>query len=115
MKLQHNSSGESSEDLIALIIAVRRERERERKGKHEEEEEERKEGSRGEESRSDVIEELVREPDVAGVIQVCLFACEHITLCSLCIFNECLLIFTHALFSACMCWRVNMRSLGPCE
>lgn len=28
MKLQHNSSGESSEDLIALIIAVRRERER---------------------------------------------------------------------------------------
>lgn len=27
MKLQHNSSGESSEDLIALIIAVRRERE----------------------------------------------------------------------------------------
>ncbi len=31
MKLQHNSSGEFSEDLIALIIAVRRERERERK------------------------------------------------------------------------------------
>lgn len=37
MKLQHNSRGESSEDLIALIIAVRRER---GKGKHEEEEEE---------------------------------------------------------------------------
>lgn len=34
MKLQHNSSGESSEDLIALIIAECRER----KGKHEEEE-----------------------------------------------------------------------------
>lgn len=33
MKLQHNSSGESSEDLIALIIAVRREREREGAGK----------------------------------------------------------------------------------
>lgn len=30
MKLQHNSSGESSEDLIALIIAVHREREREK-------------------------------------------------------------------------------------
>lgn len=41
MKLQHNSSGESSEDLIALIIAVRRERERgSRKGKHEQKEEE---------------------------------------------------------------------------
>lgn len=43
MKLQHNSSGESSEDLIALIIAVRGERERERgsrKGKHEQKEEE---------------------------------------------------------------------------
>ncbi len=37
MKLQHNSSGESSEDLIALIIAVQRER---GEGKHEEEEEE---------------------------------------------------------------------------
>lgn len=36
MKLQHNSSGESSEDLIALIIAVQRETER--KGKHGEEE-----------------------------------------------------------------------------
>lgn len=36
MKLQHNSSGESSEDLIALIIAEHRER----KGKHEEEDEE---------------------------------------------------------------------------
>lgn len=34
MKLQHNSSGESSEDLIALII-VQRERERERKGREE--------------------------------------------------------------------------------
>lgn len=42
MKLQHNSSGESSEDLIALIIAVRREtegkesmerRKRERRGR----------------------------------------------------------------------------------
>lgn len=52
MKLQHNSSGESSEDLIALIIAVRRERER-GKGKHEEEEEE---GSRGEESGREKIE-----------------------------------------------------------
>lgn len=51
MKLQHNSSGESSEDLIALIIAVRRERER-GKGKHEEEEE----GSRGEESGREKIE-----------------------------------------------------------
>lgn len=53
MKLQHNSSGESSEDLIALIIAVRGERERERgsrKGKHEQKEEEGKnKGSRGEE------------------------------------------------------------------
>lgn len=35
MKLQHNSSGASSEDLIALIIAERREG----KGKHEGEEE----------------------------------------------------------------------------
>lgn len=38
MKLQHNSSGESSEDLISLIIAVWREGERH---KEEEEEEER--------------------------------------------------------------------------
>lgn len=28
MKLQHNSRGESSEDLIALIIVVQRERDR---------------------------------------------------------------------------------------
>lgn len=38
MKLQHNSSGESSEDLISLIIALWR--------RHKEEEE-RKEASRG--------------------------------------------------------------------
>lgn len=50
MKLQHNSSGESSEDLIALIIAVHREGERERegKGKHEEQEErERRQAEQG--------------------------------------------------------------------
>lgn len=45
MKLQHNSSGESSEDLIALIIAVQKERER-GKGKHEEEEEGKKGGKK---------------------------------------------------------------------
>lgn len=39
MKLQHNSRGESSEDLIALIIAAKRER---GKGKHEEDERERR-------------------------------------------------------------------------
>lgn len=61
MKLQHNSSGESSEDLIALIIAVhreRRERERQRgKGKHEEQEERerRQAGERRKERGSDVI------------------------------------------------------------
>lgn len=68
MKLQHNSSGESSEDLIALIIAVRRER-GSRKGKHEQKEEEgnKNKGSRGEERGSSEIEELERETDVAGV------------------------------------------------
>lgn len=42
MKLQHNSSGESSEDLISLIIALWR--------RHKEEEE-RKEASRGKRER----------------------------------------------------------------
>lgn len=52
MKLQHNSSGESSEDLIALIIAVRRERERgSRKGKHEQKEEEGKKTREAEEKK----------------------------------------------------------------
>lgn len=36
----------------------------------------------GKERGSDVIGELVREPDVAGVIQVCgCFACEHMIFC----------------------------------
>lgn len=47
MKLQHNSSGDSSEDLISLIIAVRRERlkeeeEEEREGEAEERKRERR-------------------------------------------------------------------------
>lgn len=43
MKLQHNSSGESSEDLISLIIAVWREGERHKEEEEEEEERERRE------------------------------------------------------------------------
>lgn len=42
MKLQHNSSGDSSEDLISLIIAVRRERLKEEEEEREGEAEERK-------------------------------------------------------------------------
>lgn len=58
MKLLRNSSGESSEDLISLIIAQWR-----RRG--EEEEEERKEASRGKRGRG-VIKE-VHAPGGAGV------------------------------------------------
>lgn len=42
MKLQHNSSGDSSEDLISLIIAVWRERLKEEEEEREREAEERK-------------------------------------------------------------------------
>lgn len=79
MKLQHNSSGESSEDLIALIIAVRREREREQKRKAWAEGERRKKTREAEEKKgSSGIEELERETDVAGVSRcssVCTWAC----------------------------------------
>lgn len=61
MKLQHNGSGESSEDLISLIIALWR--------RHKEEEE-RKEASRGKRAGGrDVIKE-VHEPGGTGVSPV---------------------------------------------
>lgn len=79
MKLQHNSSGESSEDLIALIIAVRREREREQERKAWVEGGRRKKTREAEEKKgSSGIEELERETDVAGVSRcssVCTWAC----------------------------------------
>lgn len=77
MKLQHNSSGESSEDLIALIIAVRREGKESMKRRRRKEKEGSREEESGKERGSDVIEEPVREPDVAGVIQVCV--CLHVS------------------------------------
>lgn len=43
MKLQHNSSGDSSEDLISLIIAVWRERPKEEEEREREAEERKRE------------------------------------------------------------------------
>lgn len=82
MKLQHNGSGESSEDLISLIIAVRRKGGRERCDK--------------------------LQPGHAGVNQVCLFTLNLLFCMGISTHGP---IFTHALFSNTKCLCVHMKIL----